>query len=150
MPIDASQPKERIYQIVDQANIKLNIYQKEEERITEKDIRIDLHDISSKNGLKYECFDSDVSAYCIFTSGSTGIPKGVEMTHAAAMNTIMDICSKFEVSDDDKILGISNLYFDLSVFDIFAAFYANATLILPLESRKKMFPIGMNYAQNII
>ncbi len=137
VPIDASQPKERIYQIVDQANIKLNIYQKEEERITEKDIRIDLHDISSKNGLKYECFDSDVSAYCIFTSGSTGIPKGVEMTHAAAMNTIMDICSKFEVSDDDKILGISNLYFDLSVFDIFAAFYANATLILPLESRKK-------------
>ena len=69
--------KKEYTKIVNQANIELNIYQKKEERITEKDIRIDLHDISSKNGLKYECFDSDVSAYCIFTSGSTGIPKGV-------------------------------------------------------------------------
>jgi non-ribosomal peptide synthetase component F len=30
-------------------------------------------------------------AYVIYTSGSTGIPKGVMITHAAALNTIVDI-----------------------------------------------------------
>ena len=136
VPIDASQPNQRIQQIVDQAKIKCNIYDEKDNKITDNDIFVNSDNIFCKENAVYQKIDPDATAYCIFTSGSTGIPKGVEMSHASAMNTIMDICKKFKVSENDSILGISNLCFDLSVFDIFASFYANATLILPLEGKK--------------
>jgi yersiniabactin nonribosomal peptide synthetase len=58
-------------------------------------------------------------AYVIYTSGSTGAPKGVEMTHAAAANTVDEIMARFAVGPDDRVLAISALDFDLSVFDVF-------------------------------
>lgn len=70
-------------------------------------------------------------AYVIFTSGSTGIPKGVMIEHHAALNTILDVNERFHVIPSDKIYGLSSLHFDLSVYDIFGALAAGATLILP-------------------
>ncbi|PQQ37392.1 hypothetical protein C6H68_13555 [Photorhabdus luminescens] len=77
--------------------------------------------------------DSELSAYIIFTSGSTGIPKGVEVSHRAVVNTCLDINRKFNVTSRDVIYGISALSFDLSVYDIFGTFFAGATLCLPDE-----------------
>lgn len=73
----------------------------------------------------------DDTAYVIFTSGSTGLPKGVEVSHRAVMNTIMDINSKFSISKNDVFIGISKLSFDLSVYDIFSSLSLGATLIIP-------------------
>jgi yersiniabactin nonribosomal peptide synthetase len=61
----------------------------------------------------------DSLAYTIFTSGSTGEPKGVEITHRAAGNTIDDINKRFGVGPGDRVLAVSALDFDLSVYDIF-------------------------------
>lgn len=36
-------------------------------------------------------------AYVIYTSGSTGTPKGVMISHRAAVNTIVDINSRFHI-----------------------------------------------------
>ncbi|MFJ8915936.1 AMP-binding protein, partial [Amycolatopsis sp. NPDC102389] len=58
-------------------------------------------------------------AYVIFTSGSTGEPKGVETTHRAALNTVADINERFAVGPEDRLLAVSALDFDLSVYDIF-------------------------------
>ena len=58
-------------------------------------------------------------AYVIFTSGSTGEPKGVMVPHQAAMNTIDDIISRFEVTARDRVLSVSALDFDWTVADIF-------------------------------
>ena len=77
----------------------------------------------------------DNNAYIIFTSGSTGVPKGVTITHAAAMNTIFDIVERLNLSKDDKILGISSISFDLSVFDIFGTFASGATLVIVKDQR---------------
>ena len=68
-------------------------------------------------------------AYIIFTSGSTGKPKGVMITHGQAWNTIYDINTRFQVTSNDRILGISELTFDLSVYDLFGAVMAGAAVV---------------------
>jgi pyochelin synthetase len=76
-------------------------------------------------------------AYIIFTSGSTGEPKGVAMSHDAAMNTIIDINKRFAIDREAVVFGISDLSFDLSVYDIFGTFNVGATLVLPTYGRDK-------------
>jgi amino acid adenylation domain-containing protein len=79
----------------------------------------------------------DQLAYIIFTSGSTGEPKGVEITHAAAWNTIQDINKKFKISASDKALALSALDFDLSVYDIFGLLAVGGSLVLIREEDRK-------------
>jgi amino acid adenylation domain-containing protein len=70
-------------------------------------------------------------AYVIFTSGSTGEPKGVMIEHQAAANTILDINQRFQVGPGDRVLALSSLSFDLSVYDLFGTFAAGGTVVLP-------------------
>jgi amino acid adenylation domain-containing protein len=74
-------------------------------------------------------------AYVIFTSGSTGVPKGVMIDHRGAVNTILDINRRFGVGPDDRILALSALTFDLSVYDIFGTLAAGGTVVFPSPSR---------------
>lgn len=70
-------------------------------------------------------------AYAIFTSGSTGTPKGVAETHAQARTTLNDVVTRFNLTANDAVLGVSALSFDLSVFDIFGVLGVGAKLVLP-------------------
>jgi amino acid adenylation domain-containing protein len=75
--------------------------------------------------------EPDDLAYVIFTSGSTGEPKGVAVSHRAARNTCVDICSRFGVGAGDRVLGLSSLSFDLSVWDVFGVLGVGGALVLP-------------------
>ncbi|HSP26826.1 MAG TPA: amino acid adenylation domain-containing protein, partial [Saliniramus sp.] len=79
----------------------------------------------------------DDLAYVIFTSGSTGEPKGVMIEHRAACNTIADINRRFGVTAADTVLGLSDLGFDLSVYDIFGTLAAGARLVLPDQEKTR-------------
>ena len=70
-------------------------------------------------------------AYVIFTSGSTGVPKGVMIDHRGAVNTILDLNDRFGVGPEDRVLALSSLTFDLSVYDIFGTLAAGGTVVLP-------------------
>ncbi|MFD7443584.1 amino acid adenylation domain-containing protein [Streptomyces sp. NPDC059909] len=70
-------------------------------------------------------------AYVIYTSGSTGTPKGVMIEHHAALNTVVDINERFGIGPRDRVLGLADLGFDLSVYDLFGTFAAGAALVLP-------------------
>ena len=73
------------------------------------------------------------TAYIVYTSGSTGEPKGVEMAHNAAVNTIEAVNRLFGVTEEDIALQISQLNFDLSVYDLFGVLGAGGALIIPSE-----------------
>ena len=70
-------------------------------------------------------------AYVIYTSGSTGQPKGVMIEHQAAVNTLLDMNRRFGVGPDDRVLGLSNMSFDLSVYDVFGLLAAGGAIVLP-------------------
>lgn len=70
-------------------------------------------------------------AYVLYTSGSTGTPKGVMIEHRAALNTVADINERFGIGPTDRLFGLADLGFDLSVHDLFGTFAAGAALVLP-------------------
>jgi amino acid adenylation domain-containing protein len=79
----------------------------------------------------------DSLAYVIYTSGSTGMPKGVEMTHQSAMNTIQDVNERFGVGGDDRVLAVSALEFDLSVYDIFGLLSVGGAVVVVEEEARR-------------
>ncbi|MFG1674499.1 amino acid adenylation domain-containing protein [Micromonospora sp. NPDC049282] len=81
--------------------------------------------------------DPAALAYVIFTSGSTGEPKGVEVSHAAAVNTIEAIRRRFDIDSDDRVLAVSALDFDLSVFDVFGLLGAGGALVVVTEEQRR-------------
>ncbi|MGW7465272.1 amino acid adenylation domain-containing protein [Streptomyces xantholiticus] len=81
--------------------------------------------------------DAQDVAYVLFTSGSTGEPKGVEVSHHAAANTIDDLVERLGLGPADRTLALSALDFDLSVFDIFAPLSAGGAVVTVDERTRK-------------
>ncbi|MFJ2991246.1 amino acid adenylation domain-containing protein [Pandoraea sp. NPDC087047] len=71
---------------------------------------------------------SEDLAYVIFTSGSTGTPKGVKVAHRPVINLIEWVNGRYQVNGGDKLLFITSLCFDLSVYDIFGILAAGGTI----------------------
>ncbi|RAJ67160.1 dihydroaeruginoic acid synthetase [Streptomyces sp. Amel2xB2] len=78
--------------------------------------------------------DPDDVAYVVFTSGSTGQPKGVEISHRSALNTVEDIGARFGIGSGDRVLAVSALDFDLSVWDVFGPLAAGGCAVLVDEA----------------
>ena len=85
----------------------------------------------------YEKISPEETAYIIFTSGSTGTPKGVVITHQAVWNTIEDINHRFGISEKDTAIGLSELTFDLSVYDIFGLLSVGGCIVYPDPEKKR-------------
>lgn len=81
--------------------------------------------------------DIEEVAYVIFTSGSTGKPKGVTISHKAALNTIEAVNKRFSVTEKDSLFALSELSFDLSVYDIFGMLAVGGRIIFPLQNKTK-------------
>jgi amino acid adenylation domain-containing protein len=73
------------------------------------------------------------SAYLLFTSGSTGTPKGVAVTNANVVAFIEAVAERYDFTADDRFSQTFNLTFDLSVFDMFAAWGRGACVCCPSD-----------------
>ncbi len=80
---------------------------------------------------------ADALAYVIFTSGSTGEPKGVAITHEAALNTIHAVVQRYGLSENDRVLAVSAMDFDLSVFDVFGMLGIGGSLVILDEADRR-------------
>ncbi|WP_051579742.1 non-ribosomal peptide synthetase [Pseudonocardia acaciae] len=70
-------------------------------------------------------------AYVLFTSGSTGRPKGVEVGHRGVVCCLLATVRRWGIGPGDRVLGVTALHHDMSVFDVFGTLAAGATLVLP-------------------
>ncbi|MEQ8997811.1 MAG: amino acid adenylation domain-containing protein [Coleofasciculus sp. B1-GNL1-01] len=77
---------------------------------------------------------SDNLAYIIHTSGSTGKPKGVAVCHKSVVNLIDWVNKAYQIQASDRILFITSLCFDLSVYDIFGLLAAGGSIRVASES----------------
>jgi amino acid adenylation domain-containing protein len=72
--------------------------------------------------------DADL-AYILYTSGSTGTPKGVMLSHRHALTFVRWCASAMDVGPEDALSNHAPLHFDLTVFDLYLAALAGATVV---------------------
>lgn len=141
VPISVEQGKKRIESIIQKSEIKVVLTLSSDKTEYPEGIEVIHVDTLSNEDFSWMEEKKEIEpsqlAYIIFTSGSTGEPKGVAITHEAAVNTIEDINKRYQVTEQDSVLGVSQLNFDLSVYDIFGLLSVGGTLVYPEESNKK-------------
>jgi len=70
-------------------------------------------------------------AAVLFTSGSTGLPKGIMLSRPNIMAFVDWMVAEYKIDSTSRILAVSPLHFDLSLFEMFGVFTTGATLVFP-------------------
>lgn len=143
LPLTIETPVERVKYIIDETDCSLIISISEHSEQLENFPDVDVVsvedrniDLSMVNLSMNEVSPNDI-AYIIYTSGSTGKPKGVVISHKGAVNTIIDINNRFKIKPSDSIFALSELSFDLSVYDIFGMLAVGGTIVMPESGMAK-------------
>jgi len=83
--------------------------------------------------------EKDDLAAILYTSGSTGTPKGVMLSHGNISTFVAWAAETFGLRQEDRFTSHAPFHFDLSTFDLFAAFNAGGTVCL-LDDIMVKFP----------
>jgi len=165
VPLDPQAPAERIGYIIGNCGIRVLLTNKERRAALAADVVDSLDycvmtDDSGSNGSGNKIVpwamlgefpaspDPQVTltetdlAYILYTSGSTGRPKGVMLSHQNALTFVEWCAEKFQIRSDDRVSNHAPLHFDLSVFDVYNAIEAGATVYLVTEDLA-LFPTSL-------
>ncbi|MEF9898131.1 MAG: amino acid adenylation domain-containing protein [Pseudomonas sp.] len=138
VPVPPDQPLARRLGIYRGAGVKCVITNADEPAETEVQPRLDWQQAVLADPLPSPVqVEPQQPAYIIYTSGSTGEPKGVVISHQSALNTCVDISQRHHVTPQDRVLALSALHFDLSVYDIFGVLGSGASVVLVDEQQRR-------------
>ncbi len=136
LPVGVDQPLQRCQRILQQAGVALILAAHDPQLPSVKHLD-PLQALEAEPLSAPLAISAAVLAYVIYTSGSTGQPKGVEITHRAAMNTVAEINRCYGIDASDRTLALSALDFDLSVYDLFGLLSAGGALVLIEEDQRR-------------
>ncbi|WP_437606751.1 amino acid adenylation domain-containing protein [Sorangium sp. So ce834] len=137
LPLDPAWPEARIRGILEQAAVPLALAQARLAGAIRWPEGVDVVALDATSASSRDDAPLDAAqaphdlAYVIFTSGSTGKPKGVAIDHRGAVNTLDDVNERLGVGASDRVLSLSSLSFDLSVYDLFGLWAAGGAVVLP-------------------
>lgn len=154
-PIDTKMPKERIKKIIEILDPSVvitdeNHFEQVKTIIENRTLWV-YEEIVSNNiidstvdDVKVRIIDTD-ALYVLFTSGSTGTPKGVIINHRAVVDFIDWISGCYCFDKSTVFANQAQLYFDLSIQDVYAPLKNGSTTIL-IPNRMYSAPVRVwNY-----
>jgi amino acid adenylation domain-containing protein len=137
VPLDPAYPKERLAFMLEDARVPILLTQEGQ-----------LSTMPEYNG-HVICLDRDCEklsresevdpvsgvnpgnlAYVIYTSGSTGKPKGVQISHRAVVNFLFSMLKEPGLSENDVLLSVTTLSFDIAALELFLPLITGARTVL--------------------
>ncbi|AFY87436.1 non-ribosomal peptide synthetase [Chroococcidiopsis thermalis] len=143
LPIDATVGKERLDYLLENGKAEIVLTQSWlDDRLEWSDrvqrLCVDRENLENIDDRPLEPIQTpDDLAFVLYTSGSTGLPKGVMIRHRGLVNAVVSTQKQFEINSGDRILGLTALHHDMSIFDIFGVLGAGGTLIIPDASGRR-------------
>ncbi len=139
LPIDPGLPQERLWYLLENGQVSLVLTQSWlNAKLEWPDVQrlcLDNDELAGADDRPLEPVQKpEDSAYVIYTSGSTGLPKGVMIAHRGVVNAIDYTNQRFSIGCKDRVLALTALHHDLSVYDIFGILAAGGTIIIPNAS----------------
>ena len=133
--VDFSMPRERLKKILEKCEARLVLSSKKENLSFLKLEIININKnylLNRKHASKYiiEKIPDSKACYIMFTSGSTGFPKGAIISRDSLLR-FSKLCKyNFSLKNSDNLTNLNPIYFDNSIFDIFASLLNGLTLTI--------------------
>ncbi len=113
-----------------------NIYSQLDKTITLLDATSEDIYTYDKENLR-DNFLSSALAYLIYTSGSTGRPKGIMIEHKSVINFIKGVTDKIHFAQDNTILCLTTISFDIFVLESILPLLNGLKIILADSTEQK-------------
>jgi amino acid adenylation domain-containing protein len=137
MPLDPAYPNERLAFMLEDARVSVLLTQR---RLVKGLPEYETHVICldtdwetvARASEKNPAREANVEnlAYVIYTSGSTGTPKGVEIPHRALANLLNSMLRCPGLKDQDTLLAVTTLSFDIAALEIFLPLITGARAVM--------------------
>lgn len=134
LPLLPDTPKDRMRSILDQTSPTVflcddNFPSGGRSVVKSKLVDLTATDLSKNSGNNLALpYNGSHAAYSIFTSGSTGTPKGLVVTQDNLLGNLSALANIYPVEAGSRLLQACSQAFDVSVFEIFFAFFTGMPL----------------------